>query len=235
MKTGIFSFVLAILAMNSPALADSFCYSKHLREAIALNESRQPIYSQWSHGASEAVSDKLIRSERGLLFIAETLDLWDLPLEKTGHSVLCDDFVSMKTAAKNPLERNPNPESLTAFQSLDRQTFIKEFKSAWKKGSLSALAVTQQAIVELQEHPTFNCMTRHVLASMARVLYRTPIQMSESGKIARLQIKWIADLQIQGHLDSLKEVEELDRLAAPIQAQGVPVICLDVPVIPFDP
>ncbi|MCC6995877.1 MAG: hypothetical protein IT370_14800, partial [Deltaproteobacteria bacterium] len=55
---------------RDPDCAPPGCFETHLLDAIALNQARTPLYSAASAGRSQAISSRLISSERTLLPIA---------------------------------------------------------------------------------------------------------------------------------------------------------------------
>lgn len=67
-------------------------------------------------------------------------------------------------------------------------------------------------------------MIRHFLESIRRVAGLAPTYGVRTMFISK-QMLW-------AHVRSLKKASELDQMAAPLQAEGLPILCQDVPYIP---
>ena len=64
MRWPVLIIVSVICLFASPVLrAEENCFRHHLQNAIVLNESRRPLYSALTNGASESISDRLILFE----------------------------------------------------------------------------------------------------------------------------------------------------------------------------
>nr|MBA2571563.1 hypothetical protein [Gemmatimonadota bacterium] len=73
----------------------SGAFETHLREAIALNRERLPLYAQLTDGASLPISRRLIRAELLALPLARYFDRRAQPYERAGIPLLSEAFVSM--------------------------------------------------------------------------------------------------------------------------------------------
>ena len=222
-----------VLLVAQPARAqDSGCMELHLREALALNKARMPLYSELTGGRSRGISRRLIWSERLALPAAWYIDRLARRYQAQGIAVVCDDF--------EPMDRTPafrarieNPPPLSSFTPADARRIKRAVQRAQSSGGFAAAsAALHEEIEALGETPAFNCMTRHLLESALRI--------SNGAR------RYAADAQARGvaspvrlsralltlHLYTLGEAARLDRRAAPIQAEGIPIICQDVPPIP---
>lgn len=82
--------------------------------------------------------------------------------------------------------------------------------------------------------PRFNCLIRHFLESTVRsarlaVKYNQYAQENKLRSPDRLMLRYL-----QLSFFTFSQAIALDRKAAPLQAQGLPILCRDVPHIPFD-
>jgi hypothetical protein len=73
-------------------------FARHVREAIALNETRAPLYAALSGDASRPISRRLILAERAVLLIAPVFDRLAAPYHRAGISLFEDLFAPMASA-----------------------------------------------------------------------------------------------------------------------------------------
>ncbi len=96
--------ILLIFFLISNAQASETCFRDHLKEAIALNTQRKPLYSNLTNGQSEAISDKLISMENiALLYTHLPMGNFDKKLsefKKYGVDATCEAFVSMASVTE---------------------------------------------------------------------------------------------------------------------------------------
>jgi len=71
-------------------------FEGHLREAIALNRARAPVYARLSQGRSRVVSEALILAERATLPLARWYDTRARPYHDAGVPLMPSMFVSME-------------------------------------------------------------------------------------------------------------------------------------------
>lgn len=214
--------------------APSGCFRAHLREAIAVNEERRELYAQLSNGASRAISDRLILSERGMQALALPLDTGALLFQRKGIGIMCDEFVSMELAS--PF-RGQLPAPAAAPALLDRWSPWDEswaLRQAYLRGGFEAVSRRlEDQLAKLAPHPSYLCMTRHVLESTLRAANLAPKHIAASRAAGQLfSPRALSVAFIEAHLDALFFAKDLDQRAAPLQARGIAIICDDVPPIP---
>lgn len=195
------------------------CLVDHLKEGIQVNFDREKIYSAMSAGATENVSQMLINYEYNLIYLVKLTGF-----EKRFSSpFLCDEFKS----TPNPLPavyQSSKPE-LKQFKPISFLSLKRKYQKLIKSRDLLALHTSlAQEIDDLQKEPRFNCMTRHLLESMARV-------------------SWLAlndDQKTESAINLLKYMpialfgsKQLDVMASIHQAQGIPILCHDLPLIDY--
>lgn len=226
---GIFLQVLSLaLAFSETRVG---CFEEHLNEARSLNKLRAPLYARITHGKSEKVSAFLISAEYLAKFSASSIDRESQAFEKYGVNITCESFVSMSTAPQFHSYVLPLP-NLSEYRELD----LSEFKSRAKK-MLVARAWTEltdsieKEVNALNKAPEFNCMTRHLLESAAKISSQAPAQLKRLKSKKAPDASPLIQKLISNHLLLLGAGQLLDSWAAPIQATGVPMICQDIPVI----
>lgn len=232
----IFILLLGFFMISDVVLAN--CFRNHLREAIKINEERKPRYSLLSNAQSEAISEKLISFEKRLLFFSFVFANFDYKsqlFEPYGINITCDDYVSMSTVNKfNDFwpEGAPNVKDYVDFNLKQAKRLL--YSAYFDYQDLKqVLSVTKDLLKEVEKELRYNCMIRHALESIARIAYMAPIQEAtleakgEAGAIA------LAREMVYGHIFMLDTFNELDKMAKPLNTQGIPILCQDVPQIPL--
>jgi hypothetical protein len=236
--------VVAGLAGVSPAgaqepvveaeAATSRCMERHLREAATLNRERMPLYDSLSGGRSRGISRRLIWAERLAIPVAWWVDWRARQFQRAGIPIVCDDFVPMAhTPAFRPRAVHP-PQPLAAFVPADARRIRRAVQRALRVGGFAAAGtVLEREIRALERTPEYHCMLRHLLESALRISNQAP--RYAAGARARGLLADPAPLSrtlLDLHLMVLGDAAKLDRRAAPLQAESIPILCQDVPPIP---
>jgi hypothetical protein len=211
------------------------CFHHHLEEAIDLNERRLPVYSGWTDGASEAISRRLIASERRGLLAARYVDRRARRYQAAGIPIVCAEFVSMSLAPA--LDSAPHGIPPAPFLTGPTAKGLEaRIRGAYGRGGFSEMVdVAVDELDALAGMPAYHCMVRHLLESVARTAALAPFHAEASTAAGLPSTVPLSELMIRLHLAVLHDATELDRLAAPLQSSGVPIICQDVPPIPHPP
>ncbi len=208
------------------------CFETHIRDAIEVNRQRLPLYSRLTNGESEKVSKKFILNQHLVLPITWYVDWRARTFQQKGIPIVCLDMVSMRLAPTFRERSEVEPQPLFEFHTPDVKKIRQMARTAYLKGSFEeASRVISKEVRRLQAIPTYHCMLRHMLESALRCSNLAP-RYIEKAKQSRM--KSPADLSwflIRLHLMALGGCAELDALAAPLQAQGIPIIGQDVPPI----
>ncbi|MEK7357605.1 MAG: hypothetical protein AAB250_14225 [Bdellovibrionota bacterium] len=225
--------VVALVMISGGALEARECFREHLREAIALNRERLPRYSSLSGGRSEAVSNRLILLERLALtgsHLTHDFDKLDKKYQKAGLQVLCEDFVPMdKTPAFKPQFDGPAP-LLTSFRSLQPADIKARLKLALKNGGFLGVRIEAGLwLASISSEPRMNCMMRHTLASIARIATLAPLHAERAKSRGLPTPENLERRLIESHWALIDQIQWVDRKAAGLQAQGLPIVCNDVP------
>lgn len=210
------------------------CMTEHIREAMMLNKQRKPLYMQLSHGQSKTVSDKLIWLERKLLLAVPFADAWAAPYQAAGIQILCQDLIEM---SETPKFQNRNPEGVDSLHGYRRpnitaiQSRLLELFRA--KAYLPLAEYADSEIKDLDQKPRYNCMVRHILESIRRMAALTPIHERNALAKNMLSTEMLSRTILRTHIMLLNDFAEIDELAAPLQANALPILCQDVPYIPW--
>jgi hypothetical protein len=206
-------------------------FEEHLREAIALNSTRAPLYATLSAGRSRRISRTLLWSERALLPVARWFDRRAEPYHRAGIPLLHDVFVSMEgTPAFLPrLGPVPGPPRLRPDGRAAGREVARAFRAAGFDGAAATLA---RHLGALEEEPEFHCMLRHLLESTRRIALVAPGLHRLAGRRGLASPLPLLSRLLRVHLWGCGAAGRLDRLALPLQADGLPILCRDVPPIP---
>jgi len=208
------------------------CFETHIRDAIEVNRQRLPLYSRLSNGESEKVSKKFILNQHLVLPITWYVDWRARTFQQKGIPIVCLDMVSMRLAPTFRERSEAPPLPLSEFQRPDIEGIHQRAKAAYRHGGFAEVGrVIGDEVKRLHAIPTYHCMLRHMLESALRCSNLAP-RYIEKAKQSRMkspaELSWFL---IRLHLMALRGCAELDALAAPLQAQGIPIIGQDVPPI----
>lgn len=220
-------------AVEGEKAPESRCMERHLREAAALNRERMPLYDSLSGGRSRGISRRLIWTERLAIPVAWYVDWRAREFQRAGVRIVCDDFMPMAhTPAFRPRAHDPPP--LSGFVRADARRVRRRVERALDRGGFPAASEALAAeLRSLEGTPQFHCMLRHLLESALRISNQAP-RYAEAAK-DQGGVPSPAGLSrtlLELHLGMLGEAARLDARAAPLQAEGIPIICQDVPPIP---
>ena len=211
----IFIFILSQSAFAS-------CLTEHLKEGIELNQKRKLIYYEMSAGSTDRISETLLSYEYNLVYLLKITG-FERQYSSLQFPFLCDEFRS--TANPLPPVYQYDRPDLSQFKPISFFSLRKKLQNLIRNRELSAFHKTlDQEIQRLQKEPRFNCMTRHLLESMARV-------------------SWLAlndDRKTESAFNLLKYMpialfgsKQLDVMSAEHQASGIPILCHDLPLIDY--
>jgi hypothetical protein len=211
------------------------CITTHLNEAIEINRERRAPYSSLSNGRSEEITSGLIRMEILMLPLSYVFDRLARKYQRAGIPVFCQDMIPMdQTPDFMPQFPNGNPD-LSTYYAPSAQIIKRDLKAGLEQNGFSG--IEGQAIKwynVLAAEPRFNCLTRHFLESTVRSArlakkYDAKASAQKTQSPHRLMLRYL-----KSSLSAFGIAISLDKKAAPLQANGLPILCRDVPHIPFD-
>lgn len=236
------SLLLLLFAGSAPAWAE--CFDEHIREAIQTNQSRLRTYQRLSGGRTESLSKELIGMERDALMFAKWYMARTRSWREAGVPLFCTEFLPMSRAQELIQAPKLDRPQLRSYREPQWRAFHRSVSSTLEKMEETlrspipeAMGILwwdlQNSIEEelggLSDEKRFNCMYRHMVESMwlvskeavshAKKSRELSIESSESWSISLLKL----------HLQVLSRTVSLDRRAAPVQADGIPFLCSDVP------
>lgn len=204
----------------------------HIKEAIALNKARLPLYAALTNGESTRFSKKLIRQEQLALAAAIYIDASALKFQKHGINILEKEFISM---SKAPVFSAVYPPGIDHTRPL-RKIEIGFLKNALKKlnRSFDFVALRKlcgEAVHDIAGQPHVYCMYRHLLESLCRIAYFACGSIEEARISGMRSPAKLYRLLISLHILMLQQAIEFDEQVAFIQVSGVPFLYQDLPSI----
>ncbi|HEX8850632.1 MAG TPA: hypothetical protein VF761_13975 [Gemmatimonadaceae bacterium] len=208
-------------------------FELHLREAIALNRERAPLYVAASDGASRRISITLVALEWLLLPVARRFDRADARYRDAGVSVLEDLFVRMADAPPF-VEQERLPESASGIAPLEIRALRRHVAGALAADDFAGVAAALAAALgTLAATPGLHCMVRHLLESAHRIATLAPERVRRAEEHALPTPAPLLGRLLRLHLSGLAAARMLDRWARPLQLAGIPILARDLPPIPI--
>lgn len=202
------------------------CFTEHLREAIEVNRTRKILYSTLTNGKSKSISNQLIALDRIGVFFAPHFDARSRLISGPhGVPLLCEVIPTIMPVLDQTIvvRKKGDILSFRPFSaSLASQKIWKAFHTAGLPRMLSELYLLE---AELAENSRFNCLARQFIRSMRRLLEVTQGSSSDDARELALDV-------IQLTLLQLRLLVQIDRQAAPLQAEGIPILCAENPELP---
>lgn len=216
---------LFFLLLTFPCYAGYF--TDHVKESIVINKERKIIYSQMTQGKSDLALKKLIALEKIMLPFSMVYDLRASWYQKRGVPVFKDEFVPMISHPEND-PGVPAPE--TGIRMIPWESYQKELKILIrKKDRQKLLSRSLEIIHEMESQKQYWCLVRHLVESIYRIAWFLPTRIEEA-RIKRIKSpeNLIWDV-IEFHLIGFPLFSKVDLKAAPVQEEGVPMICSELP------
>ena len=209
-------------------------FTRHMREAIALNRERLPRYAALTEGRSKSISRRLVRSERLSLPAAMYVDRRALLFQAAGVRIVEDDFVPMHDVPE--FREAFDPPDLDSYARQAPRPLVRRLRRAWEAGDFSGLRDAAHTEIErLAGEPRFHCMLRHLLESLRRIAHLAPRHDDAARTAGVGSTRDLSTLMLRMHLWPLPASTRLDHRAAPLQAEGIPILFQDLPPIPIEP
>ncbi|PWU14806.1 MAG: hypothetical protein C5B49_12630 [Bdellovibrio sp.] len=250
-RLGLFSpfFILLFLLIAGPAPlapakqdrvdttpAETDCFARHISEAMALNRQRFWPYARLTSWRSVLISSELIATEAIALLVAQRVDRKARMYQERGIPIACNDFAPMSLVVSFSA-REPAP-----FPDLRDYDYF--FTGPWIT-TLSQLAdgqdyagleqKTNEVLQVFAKEPRFHCMSKHVLDSLRRLAHFAPDYLRMAAEKELPPPTELIQGMIHNHLQTLPIATHLDDDSRFIHAEGIPLICQDVPAIGLDP
>jgi hypothetical protein len=213
-------------------------FAQHLREAIAVNSSRQAYYAAQTAGRSRLLSTTLVTLERMALPWAMFMDGQARPFAARGIAVVGGDFVPLHglppadapprhRRVAGPAHVEPLKTALAAYQSevnaaLAARDLLRVAAASYTL--LGTIARTEEAA------GAHFAMTRHIVESIGlAALNGSRHATASDGETTRLSV-WLIRSKLMAFASSLW----MDRQAQSHHTHGVGILVNDLPHIPFE-
>lgn len=207
-------------------------FEHHIREAIALNRARAPLYAALSNGESRSVSRLLIAAEWLLLPVARWFDRKAAPYHRAGVPLLdvllvsmgdVPPFGSVTVATEDTLRRvSPAPAGIR-----------RNVERAYRDGSFPEAAAAIARELNRLTPAGGNYLLVHLLESAHRLAALAPGAISRSRECGLASPEPLLARLLRLHLLGLAPASLLDVRAAPLHARGIPILAQDLPPIPL--
>ncbi|MBU6153596.1 MAG: hypothetical protein KGP28_04775 [Bdellovibrionales bacterium] len=193
-----------------------------------------PLYSSLSEGRSEAISRWLLLSEQMALPLCRIPDRWARRFNAAGIPIVKEEFLSMEKVPDFKEKLPFSPSSLAHFSPRSGNKIATALLRAYRTGGFEgASSAANRELNGLGSDLTFHPMLRHMLESVIRVANLAPLhenrRLELSLKESTLGLsKWL----FFSHFSAFQFATWLDAKAAPLHAEGLPIVFQDVPAIP---
>jgi hypothetical protein len=227
----IFTVLLMMIPLSFAQKRD--CFRQHLLEAIKLNKDAMVSYGKLSMGASDRIFRRLIRAERIGLIFALYLDRKAQIYVENGIPLFCEEFIPIELSLGQLTKFIPPEED---FQIVTWSYIKKKLETAIDEGNFEKIRdAASEGIRIFEKQPHFYCMLRHVFESIYRISHFAPLRIEASKEIGLPSPKKIILKLIRLHVRSLKASNQIDEWSAPLQSQGIPILCRELPrIMEFD-
>lgn len=222
--------ILSLLFINSPSFAKDgqHFFFKHVDDAYKINTERLPLYEKLSDGRSVKISKKLLFMEAVLIPIAKILDKKAIYFQEKGIPLFEKELVAMNLP---PFQGRV--ENALQFIPLDISRLKKELKSSLENGDYKSLSEKANEYLNILENEkAAHCLVRHFLESIRRSANYAPTHLENAMARELKSPEKLINFFIKLHILGMNNAEKIDQLAFELQAEGLPIICQDVPNIP---
>ena len=225
MKSRLFLLFL-LISLSSYAQARA-CFSDHIKQSIKINQRSSKIYAQLTNGASHGIFKKLIAGEKASLKIASTIDKKATSYHEKDIDLFCQEFVDMHPSEIGLIKNhsiNEEPLKLGSF------SFFSQINKAIKtRDEMKIRQRTLEALKELNQSPKYHCFARHIIESIYRFAFYMPIRKKQSLEKGMKDPTNLMIKVIKLQLLALPFAHHIDKQSAPIQKDGVPILCQELP------
>lgn len=206
--------------------------SRHLKEAIAINTHRMPLYGELSNGASIPYSKRLIRYEKLLLLSAWFFDRKGDMLQEHGIPYLKAEFVEMSLTPEFSTTYPADINFTQALKKVDISSFSSTIKDLIAGSNYTALVDTCEDLLEhLKQQKHVYCMLRHLVESLGRIAYLIPLHQEKCAEKSIKDPTAYSHYLLKSHYWALGKAIQFDEAIEPIQTQGIPLLYQDLPPI----
>ena len=229
----LFSLFLVQAAHASPdETVRHGCYHEHISSSIAINRAREETYLGLNRKDAAEVLEHLIFLERLALLTTPYYDWKAENYQNHGIPLFCEEFKALqKNLPKPHFTLRPDP----AYTDLDTKALRKQVNRLLREGNFDeAKRVLLSAWMSLGREKSYHCMTRHFIESAYRFLVFLPERVKAAKEAGLMDPTKFIAFAIEGQLDSLGLINDLDQKAYFVQRTGVPLLCEELPDLMTD-
>lgn len=203
-------------------------FTNHVKESIAINKERRPFYHTLTNGKSDEAYRRLISVERLILPSAAIYDFRASYFQKRGVPVLENEFRPMNPSPTfDPSQRKIPAEVIKDIPWKDYRSELQALVKNRDREKL--LSRSLEIINEMKTQPEYWCLTRHLVESVYRFAWFLPEReraAKEKGIRSPAKLLWEV---MDYHLLGFSRFVRIDRLSAPVQKEGIPLLCSELP------
>lgn len=232
MKLTVLLLTVLISATSFAEQAER-CTVIHVKEAMELNRQRRSQYRADGNRGAARILNQLILLEKVMLPFSASLDRSVIKLQNAGVPMWCEDLVSMTTVPTYQTQVSKPQYEFAPLEKAIRKKLKKQMKNFdfVSRDELYELIAT---IIHQELHDThYNCLMRHFLEAAARSLKLSQKHYEQAPQELRPMVAKALEKLIRQLARSLVFAAIIDKNAAPYQAQGVPVLCQEMPPVPW--
>lgn len=207
---------------------DTNCFRAHILESLEINKERKSVYSQLTNSRSDKIFHFLIGSEYVSLGPAAYYDLRARKFQNRGMSLFGHEFMSMNRVSEfDPENRVIPPAARKAFNWKQHKEILG--LAIQKRDDDQLKIEAANALKELFQQPHYHCMTRHIIESIYRFAYFLPLREEEAKLLGILSPAGLIWDVIRLHLLGMQGSYQIDEWCGPIQHEGIPILCSELP------
>lgn len=199
-----------------------------------MNKERKQLYSQWTQGRSNNVYWSLLFMEKLTRILVRPIDKQAASFQAKGLSIGCAEFVSMQLTPVFKTEKSQVRPRRSDFVEMDHQVYVMGLLPLLRSDDFAS--IQNQALETLEvlaKEPKFNCLVRHFYESIARAAALAPIHEKRAKELGVPSTVDLSKKIIRIHMKGISWAHQIDQLAMPLQIDGFPIICQDLPAIPL--
>lgn len=225
----LFLFTLLTSALQ----AQERCTVVHVRETMKLNRERRELYRQDGNADAAKVLNKLIFLEKLMLPFSASLDRATKKLQNAGVAMWCEDLVPMNTVPGYQAFSDIPAAAYKSFDKKNRKELAKKLRNFKYKQRYELYDEIASIInTQLYDHH-YNCLTRHFLEAAARSLLLTDKHYEQAPDDLKMDVEKSLEKLLGQLALALGSASAIDDKAAAVQAKGIPVLCQEMPPIPW--
>lgn len=208
-------------------------FTRHVMESIGINQERRPYYRELTGGKSEKAFRLLLTLEYLMIPTAYYYDLRAVYYQKRGVPLFQDELVSMNRTPD--FDSDKRVRSHRRIPDLPWREFGKDIRKAIKTQDPKAVTdVTTRIIEKMALFPEYYPMTRHLVESIHRFAYFLPAREALALKLGLPSPRKFVFGILSYHLVGLWYFVWIDRAAAPVHEDGIPLLSSELPDLMAD-